>query len=501
MPIRVWVNKMQSEQNQIIIKLEQSLKQLKATNTQLVSQIEAEKQVATTNQHQLEYITSISSVALREPSVGRLIQRFIQRTAEFTHCDWAYYVPLAKHNFQLKNQYRYSNKPDIKLDSLNAKNIKNSVLQNMINQNEAETCILGDDFLHNTEITFELVILFPIVFEKGTYGCVIFCYQGESIEFSDQIIRVQTIETIRTQVADAIKRRLTEQTLHNRVTELHDSNKALEDTQKQLLRSERMASIGQLAAGVAHEINNPIGYVASNLETLTEYLHSFLTVVNQLPELHKNYLTDTQSIKAQLDDIQQLMQAEDFEFIANDSQALLTETQKGLHRVKQIVAGLKTFSHMDEDGFKPFDLEECIQQALAVCWNQLKYKVDIIQHLAENTMISGNKGQIEQVLVNMFINALHAMEEKGGLLTVVSFCDGQNVRVSITDTGSGIPENSLTKMFDPFYTTKPVGVGTGLGLSISLNIIEKHQGSIDVKSKEGFGTCFTISFPNLNQTG
>ncbi|WP_048689502.1 sensor histidine kinase [Catenovulum maritimum] len=487
--------------------LNRQLIEAKFKNAELADQLAAEKLVSEQNKHQLEYITSISSVALREASIGKLISRFINRTAEFSQCDWACYLPIAQHSLQLKNDYRYlkptTHVQDLALiesqseplKQLNLTNININHIKSMIKQNEAETCILGDDFLIDAQIEFELVILFPIVFEKGIYGCVLFCHLTQNMSFNDQIVRVQTIETIRTLVADAIKRRLTEQTLHNRVTELHKTNKALNETQKQLLRSERMASIGQLAAGVAHEINNPIGYVASNLDTLSEYLDLFTSLANQVPSLKDNLANNADALQQQIEQIYQVSIEEEFGYITKDSHDLLQETKKGLTRVKEIVAGLKTFSHMDEDTFTHFDLSEVISQALAVCWNQLKYKVEVIQHIAPDLFIKGNKGQIEQVLVNLFINALHAMGEEGGSLTIISYEHQDFIKLTVTDTGCGIEDSAINKMFDPFYTTKPVGLGTGLGLSISLNIIEKHQAKIDVKSKLNFGTCFTLTFP------
>lgn len=297
---------------------------------------------------------------------------------------------------------------------------------------------------------------------------------------------------------------LAEKLLDEKTRILYESNVELESiverlssTQEQLVQSEKMASIGQLAAGVAHEINNPIGFSLSNLSTLIEYTKSFKAidqfVLNNLPS-NNEQIFETE--------YKELRKQKDIEFISDDVNSLLNDTIKGLHRVSDIVANLKKVSHSGTLEKEPCDINEIIEDSLKVVWNELKYSMQVEKSFAQLPLVNCHQSEIHQVLMNMFINAAHACE-KNGTLTLVTYIQEQNNKeyamIVISDNGKGMSQSTVKKIFDPFYTTKPVGVGTGLGLSISFGIIEKHKGNIKVRSEEGVGTTFTISLP-LYQT-
>ncbi len=264
--------------------------------------------------------------------------------------------------------------------------------------------------------------------------------------------------------------------------------KALEAAQAQLMQSERMASIGQLAAGVAHEINNPVGFVNSNLGSLQHY------VVNLL-RLLSNYELSEQTLAAdQRKAIADLKLEVDYAFMREDIETLLSESLEGLKRVTRIVQDLKNFSHVDESEQQWSDLEQGIESTLRVVWNELKYKAEVTKEFAGLPPIKCYPFQLNQVFMNLLVNAGQALADKGVITIRTGFDDAQ-AWVSVQDTGKGIALEHLSKIFDPFFTTKPVGKGTGLGLSLAYGIVKKHRGRIEVSSVVGQGSTFTVFLP------
>ena len=281
--------------------------------------------------------------------------------------------------------------------------------------------------------------------------------------------------------------------LYDNIVELQTTVRALEEAQEQLVQAEKMASIGQLAAGVAHEINNPIGFSLSNLTTLSEYVESFVKldhmVISSVSTLENNELV-TQ--------YQDLRKQEDIDFIKDDLKDLLGDTIKGLNRVSAIVANLKKVTHAGELEMKACQINDIIDESIKVVWNELKYNMEVEKYFAPLPMLACHSGEIHQVLMNLFLNASHACDEDGLLIikTYTKEVKGKNwIIIEVSDNGKGMPTEVRKKIFDPFFTTKPVGVGTGLGLSVSFGIIEKHKGTIKVASEEGLGTTFSIHLP------
>ena len=296
-------------------------------------------------------------------------------------------------------------------------------------------------------------------------------------------------------LVEIAKRKEAEQQLTCAYERLQRANEQLKENQAQLVHSEKMASLGQLAAGVAHEINNPVGFVTSNLGTLAEYTEIFTRLLDAYETLADQLLPDQSAVHRDiLRDIAELREEEDLDFIQEDIDALLAESLNGMHRVKEIVQGLKSFARVDEAEMQIADINEGIEATLKVVWNELKYKCKVHTKLKPLPQIRCYPGQLNQVFLNLLINAAHAMEERGEI-TIETEVAGSAVVIRISDTGVGIPEGHLSKLFNPFFTTKPVGEGTGLGLSISYGIIQKHGGRIDVDSTVGRGTTFAIYLP------
>ncbi|CAB1056179.1 Two-component system sensor histidine kinase [Olavius sp. associated proteobacterium Delta 1] len=282
-----------------------------------------------------------------------------------------------------------------------------------------------------------------------------------------------------------------------RILELEE---AFKKTSVQLLQSEKMASIGQLAAGVAHEINNPTGFVSSNLKTLSVYQQDMMPLLEQYRSLVAGLEKDTASLQCDYpvaDSISRITQLEkdiDLDFILDDIQNLVAECREGTDRIKKIVMDLKDFAHPGEDQVKNADLNAGIESTLNVVWNELKYNTTVTKDLAELPLVECYPQQLNQVFMNLFVNATQAIKEKGSI-DIRTRCIDDQVEIRIRDTGCGIPEDQLSKVFDPFFTTKTVGKGTGLGLNVVYNIIKKHHGRIHVNSKIGEGTEFIIQIP------
>ncbi len=253
----------------------------------------------------------------------------------------------------------------------------------------------------------------------------------------------------------------------------------VDQVQSQLRQSEKMSAIGQLAAGVAHEINNPIGFVGSNLSTLTRYVADLMRLVDAGSE-HP----PAQAVAAEID----------LDYLREDIVSLLKESLDGIERVRKIVANLKDFSHIDESERKEADLLAGLESTVQVVWHELKYKVDLQRELAPLPMVRCVQAQINQVLMNLLVNAAQAIDEHG-TLTLRSGATDDEVWIEVEDTGSGMPPEVQQRIFEPFYTTKPVGKGTGLGMSLSYDIITKHGGHFDVESTPGVGTRIRIWLP------
>lgn len=282
-----------------------------------------------------------------------------------------------------------------------------------------------------------------------------------------------------------------------RKIDLHTSE--LREQQQLLVHSEKMASIGQLAAGVAHEINNPCGFVMGNLEVLADYKNNIQTLLLHYTELESYLKSDSFSnnieIKKHLKKLNEIKQEMDIEYIMEDIGSLINDSLQGTERIRKIVQDLKIFSRVDSDEIKNIDInEDIIELALRLVSNELKYKCTIKKFLSPMPEYACNAGELSQVIMNLLINASDAIEENG-TITISSCHDESSIRIQVADTGSGIKPEHINSLFDPFFTTKEVGKGTGLGLSISHGIIEKHGGTILASSVLGVGSTFAVTLP------
>lgn len=288
-----------------------------------------------------------------------------------------------------------------------------------------------------------------------------------------------------------------EKMVEERATELKKALLDLQNTQSQLLQSEKMASIGQLAAGVAHEINNPVGFVRSNLGTINEYLGDLMTLIDQYQRLEATLgkekgMPESGAIQEALENIQKVKGEIGLDYILDDYKNVVDESLEGMARVGKIVSDLKDFAHMDKaNELELTDLNKGLVSTLNIVWNELKYKAEVIKDLGDIPLVQCYPQRINQVFMNILVNAAQAIEEKGEI-HITTIGDNDHVEIRIRDNGSGIKKEILTKIFDPFFTTKEVGKGTGLGLNVAYNIIQRHKGTIEVESEVGKGTTFII---------
>lgn len=270
--------------------------------------------------------------------------------------------------------------------------------------------------------------------------------------------------------------------------ELFQAYKELKEAQSQIIAQEKMASLGQLAAGVAHEINNPTGYIISNLGTLDKYQARLVEFINSQNEiigaLDPSELQSLATIRKRLK----------VDHIVGDMPALISESMDGAKRIQNIVKSLRGFSRKDDDKCTTASITECLESAINIVWNQIKYHATLHKEFGEVPEIRCYPQKLSQVFMNLIVNAAHALGEKGEI-TVSTWQENDAAYISVADTGSGIPEETLSQIFEPFFTTKEVGKGTGLGLSISREIVRAHGGEITVESSVGTGTTFTVILP------
>ncbi|MFT3859486.1 MAG: ATP-binding protein [Aquabacterium sp.] len=275
--------------------------------------------------------------------------------------------------------------------------------------------------------------------------------------------------------------------------ELKVLNARLSATQDKLVQSEKLASIGQLAAGVAHEINNPIGYIFSNFGTLERYLDDLFKMLSAY-EAAEARLMSTPDGQA----LRELRQQIELDYLKQDIPALMRESREGITRVRKIVSDLKDFSRVGaSQEWVWANLQRGIDSTVTIVHNELKYKADLVLDYGGMPEVECLPSEINQVVLNLLVNAAQAITRERGTITVRTGHDAaaDQVWIEVEDDGTGIPKENLSRIFDPFFTTKPVGKGTGLGLSLSYGIVQKHNGHIEVRSEPGHGTCFRVTLP------
>lgn len=291
--------------------------------------------------------------------------------------------------------------------------------------------------------------------------------------------------------------------------ELEKSKKELEGIKRNIIQIDKIASTGEIAAGIVHEINNPLGFIISNFDTLKKYLEKIKKIIVLYEENMSNYPDNTEEFQCSLNNIIELEKAYNLKFVLEDIDELFKDTEQGIERVRKIVGAVRNFTHRDlNEKFEPFNLNEAINSTLIIARNELKYDCNVETILNDIPVIQAKSSEINQVLLNIIINSSHAIKEKRqknnlselGNIIIKTYSEDKFVCCSIEDDGVGIPEENINKIFEPLFTTKEIGKGTGLGLSITHDIIKnKHKGELSVKSEVGMGTTITIKIPVVQE--
>jgi len=320
----------------------------------------------------------------------------------------------------------------------------------------------------------------------------------------DYIVKPFQPEELRSRLKSGERILMLETRRHELMKKLFLKNKKLDvtlnrlkQTQAQAVQSEKMASIGQLAAGIAHEINNPIGFIGSNLDALSDYFKDFIGLLDQYQSLEEQLGSTPElpvEIRKLLATLRETEEEIELDYLKKDIGELLTDCIAGTRRVGKIVSDLKHFAHPGNDNPMLVSVNENIESTLNVVKNELKYKATLVKEFSDIPMVKAWPQKLNQVLMNLLVNAGQAIEEKGEI-HIRTGVEGGRVKIDISDTGCGIEPENISKVFDPFFTTKDVGMGTGLGLNIAYNIIKEHDGEIGVESRIGEGTCFSIILP------
>ena len=282
--------------------------------------------------------------------------------------------------------------------------------------------------------------------------------------------------------------------------ELQDSSVAREQLQFELLQAQKLESVGRLASGIAHEINTPIQYVTDSVYFVEEAVNELFGLLDKLDAMNDIVLSPEKKLLVG-NWIKCLTQDTDIDYLRDNLPKALCRSSEGLERVAEIVRSMKMFAHPDQKEMSSVDLNENIRTTLVVCRNEYKYIAEVIEDLADIPHVTCHAGEINQVFINLIVNAAHAIDDKNssngelGKITIQTRVVDRNVLVSIADSGCGIPEENMNNIFEPFFTTKEVGKGTGQGLAVVHTAIAKLGGEVSLESKVGIGTTFFLTIP------
>jgi two-component system NtrC family sensor kinase len=346
------------------------------------------------------------------------------------------------------------------------------------------------EWLHNSLKMLSLAACIAVVTLISSRIVVRKWEQGRKAneELSQYRLHLETLVSQRTEELSLKQQQLTKlnEELNYRIADEVAQNRKKDQI---LLHQDKMSSIGQLAARVAHEINNPLAFIASNLATLKGYVETL--------ERFYSFLLGLVEKNCSGEELHMLREAtlkQDITFILEDIGPLIDESSEGADRVKRIVHDLKDFARMEDGNFELVDLNDCVRSTINIVRNEIKYVADLDLKLGEIPPVNCSRHQISQVIINLLVNAAHSIRNHGSII-VSTYRENGHVVLKVSDTGHGMPEEVRKRVFDPFFTTKEVGEGTGLGLSISYSIVKKHGGEITVESGEGVGSAFTITLP------
>lgn len=461
--------------------LENYSKQIYFKNLSLEEALHNEQKRA----QELEYLIACASTSQSQTTLLELIRRFVEITSLFCKSSVASFSLLTEPQSNLPfEHYFISEKEQWIESSASAQALINEIPKE--NPDASKKWIISPIELklniHETPFNWMYCLNFKV---DSTHVAWI-CFLSDKEYIDEEMLYV--LNTSKDIFLNNIQKTIIKTRLIYRNKELQDTIEQLKEAQSQLVQSEKMAVLGQLSAGVAHEINNPISFINSNLQILKEYLDDLDTCQTQITEkiIAEGSINEV-NFKEALNKI-------DYSFIMEDAQEMLGSAIDGVKRITDIIKNLKSFTHRGPTDFELTDLNDCLDGAINIANSGLPPKCRIEKTLPPLSMIHANSGQLQQVFINLFVNAGHAMEPEGGVIRVTAEEVSNQIKLHIADTGCGMDEDTKKNLFTPFFTTKPVGKGTGLGLSVSFAIIESHSASVDIQTEIGEGTTFTLTF-------
>ena len=434
---------------------------------------------------ELEYLIKCASTSQSQTTLIELIRRFVEITSQFCNSSVASFSFPSHGELGLHFDDYYLPEQNKWIESLPASELLASEMpQNHVEASKKWIISPIELALPIQEKPFNW--MYYLSFKIDSENIAWICFLSDK-EYIDEAM-LYVLNTSKEIFLNNIHKTIIKTRLIHRNEELQETIKKLQEAQSQLVQSEKMAVLGQLSAGVAHEINNPISFINSNLQILKEYLTDLDTCHLQLSDkISLEGMISQTNFKEALAQI-------DYRFIMDDAQEMLASAIDGIKRITDIIKNLKSFTHRGPTDFELTDINECLDSAINIANSGLSSRCHIEKNLPPLSMIHANSGQLQQVFINLFVNAGDAMEPEGGIIKVTAEEVNNHIILRISDSGCGMSEETKKNLFTPFFTTKPVGQGTGLGLSVSFAIIESHSASVDVESVEGEGTTFVLTF-------
>ncbi|MEP2651617.1 MAG: ATP-binding protein [Paraglaciecola sp.] len=451
-----------------------------------------------------EMLMCITKFSRSNESLTNLLQMFSNSLSALCYASCVFHIKILNDS-EGEIEFCESNAFDIKRElniALGLPKISH-YLKNALDEKLPQINLLSED-INLATIENKLLekvgsyLTFPIiVYNKPLYLLVYFIPESEMDKVSMK--QVNVISKASEQLTVLLERRQAESSLKKQYTRLKSTLVELKTTKQALQHQEKMASIGQMAAGIAHEINNPLSYVMSNFSSMDDYLDSIL----QLQELQAEFLSSIEQGQdnkvAQLkNNISKFSEEENIAFVLEDIRAVISDSHSGLKRVRDIITDLKSFTYSQSTELEVCDLVKVVEDTLKVLSYDLEGTIEIDSTLNELPKFMAHNGLMQQVFTNLIKNAAQALSEAGivnAKISIFTETKEQSIRIVVRDNGPGIPIDAQQKIFEPFFTTKTVGEGTGLGLSVTFNIIKKLGGVISLNSKEGEFTEFVIVFP------
>lgn len=401
---------------------------------------------------EFEYLSSLAELDNEDLSFITIFNSFLQITAKLIWADFSFCIQ--KENNTLVPIYICSLDGEPTDFQQNTKNIDFNTIPELNNLK---------NYIKISQPNNNYSYFFPLNTKEDNSYLFLFMYNKNYDISNENIILIQKgLSLINTFIVK-----------NNAKKELLENFNRIKEIKTQLIQSEKMASLGTISAGIAHEINNPLSFLLTNIEVLSDYLKTIDTVIL--------------STKIELDP--------NIKYILEDIPNLMNESLTGISRIKDIVAGLRTFSRADDGILQKISINDCIETSIKLVSNELKHKCKLTLDLDKsNPKIFGSHGQLIQVFTNLLVNSAQAIQENG-CIKIKSSIIHNNIIIEISDSGVGISKENISKLFTPFFTTKPTGQGTGLGLSISYGILQKHNAKISVESELNVGTTFFITVP------